>query len=75
MSFIDIKDPKKRDEIVADYLAIIKRVQQRNEDEKAVGLAKQVELEHTFNPVIKSTEKATEAIRRELIPLREEIKT
>ena len=74
MSFIDIKDPKKRDEIVADYLSIIRRVQQRNEDERAVGLAKQVELEHAFSPVIKSTEKATRAITSELIPLREEIK-
>ena len=41
MAFIDIKDPRKRDQIVADYLATIQRVQQRNEDEKAVGLLRQ----------------------------------
>ena len=40
MSFIDIKDAKQRDQIVADYIATIHRVQQRNEDDKSAGLAK-----------------------------------
>ena len=66
MAFIDIKDPRKRDEIVADYLSTIHRVQQRNEDERAVGLARQVVLEKTFNPLIKATEKSTKAITEEL---------
>ena len=66
MSFIDIKDPKKRDEIVADYLATVRRVQQRNEDEKALGLVRQAELEKTFNPIVKATEKSTEAITKAL---------
>ena len=66
MAFIDIKDPRKRDEIVADYLSTIRRVQQRNEDERAVGLARQVVLEKTFNPLIKATEKSTKAITEEL---------
>ena len=30
MSFFNIKDPKKRDAVVADYLATVKRLQQRN---------------------------------------------
>ena len=74
MAFIDIKDPRQRDKLVADYLNTIKHVQQQNEDERAVGLAIQVDLETTFNPVIKATEKSTKAITKELIPLREEIK-
>ena len=37
MAFIDIKDPKERDKIVADYLSTIKHVQEQNEDERAVG--------------------------------------
>ena len=74
MSFIDIPDHKRRDEIVADYMATIKRVQQSNEDERTVGLAKQVELEHMFNPVIKSTREAAESITKQLVPLREELK-
>ena len=62
MSFIDIKDPSKRDQIVADYVATIRRVQQRSEDEKSIGLAKKAELERTFNPIVKATEKSTKAI-------------
>ena len=66
MAFIDIKDPKERDKIVADYLSTIKHVQERNEDERAIGLARQVDLETKFNPVIKATEKSTKAITNEI---------
>ena len=66
MAFIDIKDPKQRDKIVADYLSTIKHIQQQNEDEKVTGLARQVDLEKTFNPVIKATEMSTKAITKEI---------
>ena len=72
MAFIDIKDPKKRDQIVADYLSTIKQIQQRNEDEKAVGFAREAELEKTFKPIVQATEKASEAITKELKPLQKE---
>ena len=75
MSFIDIKDPKKRDRVVADYVATIHRVQQRSEDEKTVGLAKQAELERTFNPVVKATEQSTRSIKESLEPIHEDLKT
>ena len=75
MSFIDIKDPTKRDEIVADYVATIHRVQQRNEDEKSVGLAKRAELERTFNPIVKATQQSTKSIKESLNPIHEELKT
>ena len=41
MSFIDISDPKKRDTIVADYLATVRRIQQRNLNERAQDLIKE----------------------------------
>ena len=44
MAFIDIKDPKERDRIVADYFSAIRNIQQRNEDEKALGLTRQADL-------------------------------
>ena len=66
MAFIDIKDPKKRDAIVADYLSTIKHVQQQNEDDRTVGLQKNIELEKTFKPIIKATEKSTATITKEL---------
>ena len=65
MAFIDIKAPKQRDNIVADYLSTIKHIQQQNEDEKVIGLTRQVDLEKTFNPVIKATEMSTKAITKE----------
>ena len=44
MSFIYIKDPKKRDAIVADYLATVKKIQQRNLNERAQDLVRQDDL-------------------------------
>ena len=66
MVFIDIKDPKERDRLVADYLATLKNIQQRNEDEKSLGLKRQADLETTFNPIIKATEISTKAITKEI---------
>ena len=66
MAFIDIQDPKTRDAIVADYLATIRRVRMKNENDRAIGLVKEVELEKTFAPII---EKTTDAIAEKLKPL------
>ena len=75
MSFLNIEDPKKRDAIVADYLAMVKRLQKENLNEKTQDyLVQKYELKEMFNPVVQSTEKSTEAITKELIPLREEVK-
>ena len=43
-------------------------------NEKAQDLAWDEDLKELFNPVVQSTEKSTEAITRELAPLREEVK-
>ena len=63
MSFFNIKDPKKRDAVVADYLATVKRLQQRNLNEKAQDLARDENLKEIFNPVVQSTAKSTELPR------------
>ena len=75
MSFIDIKKPKKRDAIVADYLATVKKIQQRNLNERAQDLARQDDLRSLLNSVVESTEKSTDAITKELVSMREKIKT
>ena len=54
MSFIDISDPKKRDSIVADYLATVRRIQQRNLNERAEDLTKEEERNELFKPIIDS---------------------
>ena len=56
MSFIDIKDPKKRDAIIADNLATVKKIQRRNLKEKAQELARQNDLQAICNPIVESTE-------------------
>ena len=57
MSFLNIEDPVKRDEIVKDYIATIRRVQESNENEKVVGLARKTEFEKVFNPIVEATTK------------------
>ena len=74
MSFLDIKDPVKRDEIVRDYIATIRRVQESNENEKVVGLARKTEFEKAFNPIVEATKKSTNIIAEKLDPLHTELK-
>ena len=74
MSFLDIEDPKRRDAIVSEYLATVKRLQQRSLNEKAHDLARNEDIERKLEPVVRSTTKSTEAITKELIPIKEEIK-
>ena len=53
MSFLNIEDPKKRDAIVADYLAMVKRLQKENLYEKTQDyLVRKDELKEMFNPVV-----------------------
>ena len=74
MSFIDIKDPKKRDAIVADYLATKKRIQQRNLNERAADLMKEEERNELFKPIVNSTEKSTAILHKELKGLKDSLK-
>ena len=74
MSFLDIKDPKKRYAVVSDYLATVKRLQQKNLNEKAQDLVRRDDIERALEPVVRSTGKSAEAITKELIPIKEEIK-
>ena len=49
MSFIDITDPKKRDVIVAEYLSTMKRIQNRNIDERIQDLVHKEQLEDLYD--------------------------
>ena len=66
MSFIDIKDPKKRDQIVEDYIKTLSLIRQKAENEKARGLEQQIKLEKQYNPIIKATKQSTNKITEEL---------
>ena len=73
MSFYRITDPKKRDAMVADYIATVKRLKQQNLNERLGDLAHKAEVNETVNPIIESNEKSSTAITNELIPMKKEI--
>ena len=75
MYFLNITDSKKRDIIVADYLATVIRNQRRDINERAQDLVRQDDFNRMFEPVVESTGKSTEAITKEIVPIREEMKT
>ena len=72
---MDIKDPWKRDATIKDYLATMKRIQERNEEEKTSGLYRQRELEQHFAPVVQSQDKMSKEIAESLKPIKEEVTT
>ena len=73
MSFYRITDPQKRDAMVQGYLATIKRMKQRNFEDRLGDLAHQSERYESFNPLIESNVKTSEAITNELKPMKKEI--
>ena len=73
MSFYRITDSNKRNSLVADYVATVKRIKERNYNERLGDLAHQSELNETLNPIIESHEKSTTAITNELKPMKKEI--
>ena len=57
MSFFNIKDPEERDVVIEDYLALKKRLKERNMVGRGYLMDRQRDLEDTFQPVIASNEK------------------
>ena len=73
MSFINISDPRRRDEIVKSFLATRHRIKQENLKEKIGDLAKAEDTKQMFDPIIKSNIKAAEEISKDLVPIRKEL--
>ena len=74
MSFLKITNPRKRDQLVEDFIATKKRIQQRNLNERAEHLAEEDNLQNLFKPIIQSTEKSTAALQEEFPPLQNKLK-
>ena len=53
-SFWNIKNHEKRDAMIEDYIATVKRIQQRSENEKLGSLAQRTLLEETYRPIVRS---------------------
>ena len=73
MSFLNITDSRKRDEIVKEYLATVKRIKHRNLLERAQDFAHHETLEQSLEPIVRSSAASTEAITKELVPIKEGI--
>ena len=52
----------------------MKRLHQKNLNEKAQDLVRRDDIERALEPVVRSTGKSTEAITKELIPIKDEIR-
>ena len=62
MSFTLIKNPKKRDEMVKDYIQIKKDIKQENEAKRESASLRDSALEAKYKPIITATEKSAEKI-------------
>ena len=56
MSFFNIKDPEERNAVIEDYLALKKRLKERNMADPGYMMDRQRDLEETFQPVIANNE-------------------
>ena len=73
MSFLNIQDPEKRDAIVKEYLALKKKIKNRNLQEKARDFRNHEIIEESLEPVVRSNTTSAEAITKELVPIKEQL--
>ena len=73
MSFYDIKDHKKRDEIIRNYLATMKRIKKHNMDERLENLGYQIQMQEKFKPVLESNAETRKEITQDLVPIKQEL--
>ena len=69
MSFLDIKDPEERDATIADYLALKKRLEERDMEERGYLMDRQRDLQETFEPVVASNRRMAQDIIKYLAPI------
>ena len=73
MSFLNIKDLRKRDALVTDYLAIKKRIKKRNLEDRSDFIDQQRHLEQEYEPVVASNKEMAEKITEQLIPIKQDL--
>ena len=73
MSFMNIKDPDERDDTIADYLAMVKRLKRRNLQERSDLMDRQRDLEVIYEPIVTSNQKMTQDVIKVLIPIKKEL--
>ena len=71
MSFIDLPNS---DNVVADYLATIKKIQQRNIDEKTSHMEQEASFREMFKPVVQATQNQTKDLTANLQKIEQDLK-
>ena len=56
------------------YLATVKRLQQRNLEERSDLIDRQRDLEETYEPIVASNRKMVQEVIEDLNPIKEELK-
>ena len=74
MSFLKIRDPKKRDLIVEEFLKTRRNIQGNFLSERLGDISEQRELSKLFKPITESQKEVKESLLGELKPLRENLK-
>ena len=74
MSFLNIKDRVEREQMIADYLALKKRLKKRNMEERGDLMDRQRDLEENFEPVVASNKMMAKEIVDELTPVTKELR-
>ena len=60
--------------MISDYLALQKRLQERNLKERSDLIVRQRDLGENFKPVVASKQKIAQDVIKDLIPIQEELK-
>jgi len=71
MSFNDLPNA---DNVVADYIATIKQVQQRNIDEKTSQMERTAGFQEMFKPVVQATQNQTKDLTANLQKIEQDLK-
>ena len=66
MAFIEISNPTKRNEIVEDYINTKHQLQEKYENDKAVGLQQRIAFEKQYQPLLKASKESSKDITTEL---------
>ena len=73
MSFIKVKDPRKREELIRDFIETRKRIKDNFIAKKVGEAGYQTGLTKLFKPVTETQKATTEKITQELLPIKEGI--
>ena len=73
MSFLNIKDKRKRDAEIKDYLALKKRLKRRNMEDREETIEHYRDLEEQYAPVVASNERMADTITEQLVPIKDQM--